>query len=485
LKKEIIEFIFMRKFFYQRDKKLVIGDLMYWNKRHPPRALTIAGSDSGGGAGIQADLKTFLVHGVYGMSAITSITAQNTVEVREIFDIPPEMVARQIEAVVDDIGVDAAKTGMLSTHEIVNSISSVLNKYDFPLVVDPVMVAKNGARLLKEDAVDALKKKIFPRADIVTPNRMEAEVLSGIGIRTLEDAKKAALIIHREYSPKAVVVKGGHIESNKASDVVFFNGEFHIFTGPWIEDGCTHGTGCSFSAAIASNLAWGNDVLTSIRRAKEFISHSIANGLKIGRGHCPVNSASWLEIPAERYKVLTQLNEGIKILTENSELFSEIYPEVGINLVMSLPYWYAKGPKDVAGFPGRIVMVGEKLVAPYPPSFGASKHMAKAVLTIMKFDSSKRSGMNILYIEGLEKAIEKTGMVSSYFDRSEEPPDVKATEGATTPWGIETAVKRAGGSIPDVVIDRGGFGKEPLAFIFGTTPTEVVSKVMKISKALS
>lgn len=459
---------------------------MTWKLNHPPRALTIAGSDSGGGAGIQADLKTFLAHGVYGMSAITSITAQNTKEVRGIHDIPPEIVVKQIEAVVEDIGVDAAKTGMLSSKEIIEAVGSTLAKYDFPLVVDPVMVAKSGARLLREDAIDSLKKKIIPRADVVTPNKMEAEVLSGIQIKSLEDAKKAAKIILKELSPKAVIVKGGHFEFNRAVDVLLFNDEFYTFSGEWIEDGCTHGTGCSFSAAITANLAWKNDIVTSVKKAKEFMSQSISNGIKVGKGHCPVNPSSWIEIPAERYRILSELNEAARILTENSnEALIELYPEVGINLVKSLPAWYAKGPQDVAGFPGRIVLAYGKLVAPFPPAFGASKHMAKAVLTMMRFDPSKRAGMNILYVDGLEKLSEKIGLVTSYFDRAEEPPEVKETEGATTPWGIETAIKRAGSVIPDIIIDKGEFGKEPLAFVFGTSPIEVVQRVISLSRLLS
>jgi len=459
---------------------------MVWsNSKHPPRALTIAGSDSGGGAGIQADLKTFLAHGVHGMSAITSITAQNTAEVRGIFDIPPEMVIRQIEAVAEDIGVDAAKTGMLSSKEIIEAVSSTLKKYDFPLVVDPVMVAKSGARLLREDAVEALKKSLLPRADVVTPNRMEAEVLAEMEIRSFDDAEKAARVIKKEFSPKAVVIKGGHLDFGRAVDLALIGDEFHQLPGEWVEQGCTHGTGCSFSAAIAANLAWGYDILTSIRTAKEFITFSILNGLRVGRGHCPTNPASWVEIPAEKYRILSELSEAAKLLTENSnEGLIELYPEVGINLVKSLPAWYARTPQDVAGFPGRIVLAGGKLVAPFPPSFGASKHMAKAVLTIMKFDSSKRAGMNILYIDGLEKLAEKLGLKTSYFDRKEEPPEIKMMEGGTTPWGIESAVRRAGGIIPDIIIDKGEFGKEPLAFVFGTSPIEVVNKVIEISKLI-
>lgn len=177
-----------------------------------PTALTIAGSDSGGGAGIQADLKTFAVMGVHGMSAITSITAQNTREVRAIFDLPPEMVLAQIEAVVDDLGVDAAKTGMLSNSGIIGAVARAVDRYGFPLVVDPVMIAKSGAPLLREEAVETLVKELVPRATVITPNRMEAEKLTGLRISSVADAREAAMVIVEELGSEAAVVKGGHIE---------------------------------------------------------------------------------------------------------------------------------------------------------------------------------------------------------------------------------------------------------------------------------
>ncbi|MGC8975235.1 MAG: bifunctional hydroxymethylpyrimidine kinase/phosphomethylpyrimidine kinase, partial [Thermoprotei archaeon] len=184
-------------------------------------AVTIAGSDSGGGAGIEADLKTFASLGVHGTVALTSVTAQNTYEVTAIHDIPPEVVYEQIRVVAEDIGIDAGKTGMLSNSNIIRSVARAVKEFSFPLVVDPVMVAKSGARLLREDAVDALKRELLPHAKVVTPNKAEAEVLSGIEIRSLEDSKLAAKKISEEYSCEAVVVKGGHLESNEAVDVLY------------------------------------------------------------------------------------------------------------------------------------------------------------------------------------------------------------------------------------------------------------------------
>ncbi|HEW64211.1 bifunctional hydroxymethylpyrimidine kinase/phosphomethylpyrimidine kinase [Fervidicoccus fontis] len=454
-----------------------------WKKPFPPRCLTIAGSDSGGGAGIQADLKTFTVHGVYGMVAITSITAQNTKEVRAIYDVSPEVVASQIEAVSDDIGVDAAKTGMLSNKEIIHAVSSVLKKYDFPLVIDPVMVAKSGAKLLKDDAIEALKNELLPRAKIVTPNRMEAEILSNEKIQTIDDAIKAAKKIKKEYVPEAVVVKGGHIseDSKYAVDVLYVEDHAILLEGERV-NGCTHGTGCSFSASIAANLAWGYDIIEAVKNAKEFITHSIKTGINYGSGHCPVNSSSWIYIPAEKFNIIKNLEQAVSLLVDNSEEFVKYYPEVGINLAMSLPSWYVKDENDVAGIPGRIIRIGKKLEACYKPEFGASKHVAKSIIAIQKHDPSIRAAMNLVYDESFLENAERLGYIISGFDRKFEPEDVKKTEGATTPWGIDFAIKKIG-KVPDIIYDVGEPGKEALVFIFGQSAKDVVEKALRIIRS--
>ncbi|MEM3022635.1 MAG: bifunctional hydroxymethylpyrimidine kinase/phosphomethylpyrimidine kinase, partial [Candidatus Bathyarchaeia archaeon] len=233
-----------------------------------PRALTIAGSDSGGGAGIQADLKTFAALGVHGMSAITAVTAQNTVGVAAIQDIDPEVVRAQIRAVVEDIGIDAAKTGMLHTREVIVLVAQELSRANVPIVVDPVMVAKSGARLLRPDAVDALVGDLLPISTVVTPNAMEAGAISGIEVGDLEGAKRAAEAIAR-LGPKVVVVKGGHLGGDRAVDVVY-DGDFHLLDGERIASKATHGTGCSFASAIAAGLAKGKAPFEAIKEAKEF-----------------------------------------------------------------------------------------------------------------------------------------------------------------------------------------------------------------------
>ncbi|MEW8969104.1 MAG: bifunctional hydroxymethylpyrimidine kinase/phosphomethylpyrimidine kinase [Mesobacillus sp.] len=254
------------------------------------KALTIAGSDSGGGAGIQADLKTFQELGVYGMSALTAVTAQNTLGVQGVFPMTAEAVARQIQSVGEDIGADAVKTGMLFNAEIIEVVAEKIKELSWEkVVIDPVMIAKGGASLLQQQAVSALKKHMLPLCLIITPNIPEAEVLTGMSISTMDEKKDAAKRIH-ELGAKNVVLKGGHEEEAAQSvDVLFDGRDFTFFSSPRINTKHTHGTGCTFSAAITAQLAKGASVQEGVSVAKEFIQAAVANPLDIGNGHGPTN----------------------------------------------------------------------------------------------------------------------------------------------------------------------------------------------------
>ncbi len=252
------------------------------------KALTIAGSDSGGGAGIQADLKTFTVLKVYGMSVLTAVTAQNTLGVSGIQEIDPEMVARQLDSVLQDIGTHAAKTGMLASSAVVRVVAERLRAYRVrKLVVDPVMVSKSGHRLLNEDAVSTLITDLLPLADLVTPNVPEAELITGTAIRTLEDMERAARAIHT-MGARYVVVKGGHL-TGRAVDVFYDGRRFVRLDSPRIRTKNTHGTGCTFSAAIAANLAMGREELDAVRAARTFVLRAIERSFRLGKGHGPLN----------------------------------------------------------------------------------------------------------------------------------------------------------------------------------------------------
>ena len=253
-----------------------------------PKAMTIAGSDSGGGAGIQADLKTFAALGVYGTVTLTAITAQNTVGVSGVHEIPTDMIVAQMDAVMSDIGADAVKTGMLSSQEIVEVVAAQVAKHGIrSLVVDPVMVAKSGDALLRDDAVNAVCTKLVPLAAVVTPNIPEAEALTGTTIESDDDVREAARRIIG-MGARSVVVKGGHREG-PAVDVLYDGSEFREFTAPRIDTVNTHGTGCTFASAVAAGLAQGRSVEEAVGQAKDYVTEAIRTSFPIGQGHGPLN----------------------------------------------------------------------------------------------------------------------------------------------------------------------------------------------------
>jgi hydroxymethylpyrimidine/phosphomethylpyrimidine kinase len=253
-----------------------------------PTALTIAGSDSGAGAGIQADLKTFAALGVYGTSALTAITAQNTLGVRAVEELSPTIVAAQIDAVIEDIDADAVKTGMLASAAITETVAERLGHHGITqVVVDPVMVAKSGDRLLREDAVQALRQTLLPLALVVTPNLPEAEILAGMAIRGRAELEEAARRI-AATGARYVLVKGGHAPGDPV-DVLFDGRAFKEFAGPRVQTRNTHGTGCTLSAAIAAYLARGAPVEQAVRRAKDYLTAALRTAYPIGHGHGPLN----------------------------------------------------------------------------------------------------------------------------------------------------------------------------------------------------
>lgn len=446
----------------------------------PMRVLTIAGSDSGGGAGIQADLKTITVLGGFGMSVITALTAQNTLGVQGIYEITPAFVASQFDAVAQDIGIDTAKTGMLANTDIIHVVAEKIRQYDVKkLVVDPVMVAKGGAALIADDAQETLIRELLPLAFVVTPNIPEAEVLSSIVISTIEDMKKAARMISA-LGVKNVVIKGGHLAGGMkfgAIDILYDGSQFHEFTAEWIPTRDTHGTGCTFSAALATMLASGQDVPEAVQGAKDYITQAIRYAWRIGGGHGPTNHLAPLSRKLERYQCLESLKSALEVLTK--EKCGGMIPEVQSNLGYALPF--ATSAKDVAAFPGRIIRVGDDCRTVCDPSFGASHHIAGIILTVMKHDPACRSAMNIRYSEGALKACKTLGYDCDSFDRSAEPADIKAKEGSSLEWGTEMVLARCD-KIPDIIYDRGEMGKEPMIRILGKTPVEVVNKVLAIEQ---
>ena len=439
-------------------------------------AVTVAGSDSIGGAGIQADLKAFSSFGVYGATAITAITAQNTFGVTNSMILPGKLVYDQIKSIADDSGIDAGKTGMLGNEDVIKHVVKFFSEYEFPVVVDPVMVAKSGAKLLNDRGIEALNNKLIPKAFCVTPNTDEAEILTGMKIEDVDDMIKAGEIIVDDLGCSSALIKGGHLKGSEVVDILYYNGRVYEFRSER-KEGCFHGTGCMLSASIAANLALGKSIVEAVEIARNAVYEGIIYSVSAGRKCDSVNSIALMERKALAYEMLQEIENAIRRL-ENLGGVENLIPEVGMNLVYAMPAVYAKSIDDVLAVDGRIFRGKAGIVHSGRFEFSASKHLAKAVLRYMQYYPEFRSAVNLKYSDGLIKKAEKMFAVSSY-DRREEPEEVKRKEGATIPWGVKMAIKKSE-KRPDVIYHLGDFGKEPMVVVFGRNPSDVVEKVMRL-----
>jgi hydroxymethylpyrimidine kinase/phosphomethylpyrimidine kinase len=436
------------------------------------RVMTIGGSDCSGGAGIQADIKTFSALGVYGSSVLTAITAQNSDGVQAIQEVPVEIVELQIQSIMHDIAVDYAKTGMLYSAEIIEVVAAQLKNYGMPFVLDPVMKAGSGGILLADNALNTLIELLIPICAVVTPNVPEASFISGLEIRDKEDAMLAALKIS-EMGASAVIIKGGHLEqemaSGKATDLIY-DGEFKDISLRMVKRGkIVHGAGCTFSAALAAELAKGNNMHDAATSAKKFVYDTIAYGVELPN-LIVVNQG--LGKDADRYFVLKNVKEAVTMLKDTPN-FNNHIPEVGTNIGMAIEN--AESEHDVAAVDGRLISVRGGIHSGCV-DFGVSSHIARLILTMMKHDKSKRSAINLKYSSELIEVCKDLGLTVSSFDRAKEPAGAK-----TMDWGVGEASKEFP---PDVVYDLGAVGKEPMVRIFGNTAVEVANKVKKIVAGL-
>lgn len=445
--------------------------------------LTVAGSDSGGGAGIQQDLKVFTVLGAYGCSVVTALTAQNTTGVQSVESVRAEFVARQLDVVLQDIHPTAIKTGMLLDVPTVDAVASGLEGYNGEslVVVDPVMEAKGGRPLLASRAVDVLKKRLFPLANVITPNIPEAEVLLGRSIGSLEDMRVASVELLRLLSKKAalraVVLKGGHLDGEESVDVVASGDQLFEFSGARIPRSQTHGTGCVFSSALAVFLAKGFLVEDAVRKAKDFVVCAMKGAIAVGSGILPANPFSVIENDISRFTVVEALEEAWKRLSKAAS--RPLIPEVQSNLGYALPW--ACSVKEVAAFPGRLVALNDGVARVGCPAFGASSHVARIILTAMAYDRGYRSAMNIRHDQDYLVRAQESGYLVAGFSRADEPEDVRLREGSTLVWGVRRTIERLGGRIADVIHDAGAVGKEPMIRILGPDPVEVVNKALRIA----
>jgi hydroxymethylpyrimidine kinase/phosphomethylpyrimidine kinase len=440
-------------------------------------ALSIAGSDSGAGAGIQADLKMFSALDVYGCTAITAITAQNTRQVVKIFEISPSMVEQQIRSVMMDIRPDAIKIGMVYSSPIIDAVHRSLKKTTtskIPIVLDPILAAGTGAKLLQREAYKSFVSKLIPLCTLITPNRMEAEKLADTEIKTENNAIEAAKQI-RKLGAENVIVKGGHIGSAHVTDLLIdAKGNITRFTNPRLAIREIHGSGCNFSSAATAYIAKGIQLTEACRMANEYVHTAIRNAVKIGRGLPIANPLSAIYRDANRYNTLSELQHAVDQVSM-LDGFYKLIPETQSNFAYAL--FNAVDVSDVAAVRGRIIKIENTAAPASYIKFGVSSHVASAVMAYMSVNPDFRSAINIRFDERIIYVCKSLFSVASY-DRTKEPKMIKRKEGSTVAWGILAALSK--NPMADVIYHTGDIGKEPMISLFGRNPTEVVNKIKAI-----
>jgi hydroxymethylpyrimidine/phosphomethylpyrimidine kinase len=439
-------------------------------------ALTIAGSDSGGGAGIQADLKTFSALGVFGKTVITSITSQNTLGVQAVDDLPVEVVASQLKSILEDDKCQAIKTGMLGNENIVDQVATLLKRYRVKkLVVDPVIFSSSGKKLLTKSGVEVMKKRLLPLAHLVTPNIKEAEILSGIKIKRPADRKRAARIILKA-GVQAVVITGGHLKGNP-EDLFLDQKGMEVLTSERLSNSDPHGTGCVFSSAITAGLALGLQTFPAVQAAKDFVGRAILGEVISGKGKLSVEPLSELYRENEKAHAVQEMKRAIQIFRE--EKIGNLIPEVQSNIGLALNN--AKTHADVLAIPGRLIKNGDEIFTGAEPEFGGSRHVANIILTTMLHDPKKRAVMNIKYTDTLLKICQRLRFKIASFDRADEPRNIRVREGSSLEWGTQKALTDSG-SVPDIIYDLGGIRKEEMIRVIAEDLGSLINKILAIHR---
>lgn len=440
--------------------------------------LIIAGSDPGAGAGLQQDLKVTTLMGTYGLTVVSALTIQNSQGVQAVHPVAPEVVAAQLDAVLSDFPVHAVKVGMLATPAIVRTVADRLKALDeVPLVLDPVLAAGGGFPLLEKAGIAALKEELVPLTYLLTPNAPEAACLAGIEVQTPEDLAEAARRLSNLGS-RWVLAKGGHL-SGEPVDVLTDGKNTYYLPGMRLAAPHNHGSGCLLASACAASLAQGSALPEAVNQARNLTMQALKYGLPLGRGTGPVNPYAPFARDLARQEVLEHLQAAAARLQQ--EDLRPLIPEVMTNLAYATPY--PEGLQDVAAFPGRIVKSPQGLLIPAPPAFGASRHIAAIILTAMATHPDQRCAMNVKFFEGIEALAPLLHLKVASFDRTQEPPEIKGQEGSTLAWGV-ASVLAPGTPPPDLIFDRGDWGKEPMIRILGTNPMSVAEKALALKNAL-
>lgn len=438
-------------------------------------ALTIAGSDSGGGAGIQSDIKTFSALGIFGCSVVTGITSQNTSELSNIFPIPGKTISNQLQAVLSDFNFSAVKIGMVYNAEIMEVVHKELRNAKIPIVVDPVLTTGTGYDLILKNDLEYFKETIIPLSYLLTPNLPEAEAISGISIRSTNTLIEAANVL-LDMGATNVVMKGGHFKTNRGITDFLLTQDRQVIRlkKERIVIDSLHGLGCNYSAAVTAELGRQVPLKHACKLADEYILSGITNPIKVGKGHSVIDPTLSLYSNSDKFLVLEDLFKAVNTI-ESVEKFGLLIPETSSNLAYAISH--PTGLTDVAAVQGRIARVGTRAKAVGAIHFGASMHVGTSVLSYMKTHPQIRSAINLRYNKKI-LAICKKKFKVAFYDRKLEPQDRKPKEGMSISWGIERALRKNPNA--DVIYHLGDMGKEAMILVFDTNPRQLVGKVNKI-----
>ena len=424
-------------------------------------ALTVAGSDSIGGAGVQVDIKAMSVVGIHATSVITAVTAQNTQGVDGIFPMPVDFIQAQLESVLKDCDIKAVKTGMLYSAEIVETVADILEDHEAPLIVDPVMISGTGCSLCEDDFVKALKKKLLPICELVTPNMHEAETLAGMKIRNEDDITLACELIGKQGS--SVLFKGGHLRGPKVVDYLYLSSEFNKLEYPRLNK-AGHGSGCCLSAYITANMAKGLDIVNAVIKSRDMIQESIASQYAIGKGDVVVNPMVKVKGESDKFKILDSLDSAASRIIDL--IPNEFVPKAGMNIAYALKD--AAGPEEIAAIDKRMVVHNGILKKNGPAKFGAAEGLSYILLEIMKHDPKSRCIMNLAYRDDIIDIMEEVGMTAVNVEMSKDK--------------ISEATKKAvslAGKVPDAIVDKGS-KKDRTIRIIARNPELMMEKLDNI-----
>ena len=422
--------------------------------------LTIGGSDSSSGAGIQSDIRTFSDFGVYGFTVITAITSQNTTDVSNIEPVSVKSLKSQLDSILSDFHIDAIKIGMVYNSVIIKVIHSKLRNCHVPIIVDPIIKSTTGVTLLKKNALNNYKKMIIPLAHVITPNKYEAKILSGV-TNMREAAKKI-----QKFGAESVIITGASTSKGKISDFILEKDREYKVTGKIIPIR-NHGSGCNYSASIAVSLAKQNPLRYAVTTAKNYVYNSIKNSKNIGKGVRITHQ----KVSTEKMELLESINNFKQIKNVH-----KIIPECQTNFVFAKKK--SKTLRDVLGVSGRLVKSGKEVITAGEIIYGGSHHVGTAVIEVNKKFPNIRSGINIKFNSKIISKAKRCGLTTLNYDRNKEPKKSKQKEGLSIKWGINFALKTKS---PDIIYHKGDIGKEPMILVFGETPDDVIRKISKIT----